>query len=272
MKEMTLEDTIDIRKTILDMFHRLCQENNLQYSLGYGTLLGAVRHGGMIPWDDDIDVVMPREDYDRLEAMYKDPSCQDRYQFVNHRNHPEIKTKIGYYIDFMTLVEVAGIKKEYNGIHIDVYPIDVMPCDRRTQKKYYRKRKWLHFLIRAKDVHPDVLKGWKRMIRRIVQHIFSPVNQDEVLDELNSEAKLFMNVPENQKQSVCCYCETGEPLCFPYSTLTEYQLYNYDGKQYPGFKNYDAPLTAWYGDYMTPPKEEDRHRRGHKWVRYFYKD
>ena len=95
---------------------------------------------------------------------------------------------------------------------------------------------------------------------------------DKVLDELNSVAKMYMDIPVEQRKKACCYCESGAPQCFPYSVVTEYTLYDYDGKKYYGFKDYDAPLKAWYGDYMTPPKESDRQRPGHKWVRYLYKE
>lgn len=272
MREISFEEIIEIRRTLLDVFHRLCEERGLKYSLGYGTLLGAVRHKGMIPWDDDIDLVMPREDFDRLEAMYSDPACQDRYQFVDHRNHPEIKTKIGYFIDFATQMEVAGQAKKYHGIHIDIYPVDVLPSEPVELARALRKRALLHFLIRFKDVHPEILKGRQKLVRQIVKLVFSPIDQDKVLDQLNSLAKSWVNLPEEQRKMVCCFCESGVPQEFPYSVITEYAMYDYDGKRYYGFKDYDSPLTAWYGDYMTPPKEEDRQLPEHRWVRYLYKE
>ena len=272
MREISQDETIEIRRNLLDVFHHLCQKNGLQYSLGYGTLLGAVRHKGMIPWDDDIDLIMPRADYDKLETLYCNRDCKDRYQFVNHRNHPEIKTKIGYFTDLSTRMEVAGHVKEYHGIHIDIYPVDILPDDPSELAGLLKKRNLLHWLIRAKDVHPEVLKGKQRWIRQFVKVIFSPINQDKVLDQLNSLAKSYAGIPEGRRKTVCCFCESGAPQSFPYSVITEYALYDYDGKQYYGFKDYDAPLTAWYGDYMTPPKEEDRQSPEHKWVRYLYKE
>lgn len=272
MREITQDETIEIRRNLLEVFHQLCQENGLKYSLGYGTLLGAVRHKGMIPWDDDIDIVMPRKDYDQLEKMYAAMDSRDRYQFVNHRNHPEIKTKIGYFIDFTTRMEVAGVVNEYQGVHIDVYPVDVLPTGSVAKAKYLMKRKMLHKLIRGKDVHPELLNGKQKLIRQIVKILLSPVKQDKILDRLNSVAKMYAYIPEDRRKTVCCYCEAGSPQCFPYSVITEYVLYDFDGKQYFGFRNFDAPLKAWYGDYMTPPKEEDRHRPNRKWVRFLYKE
>ena len=272
MREITQDEAIGIRKSILDAFHALCREHDLRYSLGYGTLLGAVRHKGMIPWDDDVDVVMPRSDYDRLEAMYSASDCTDRYQFVSHRNHPEIKTKIGYFIDFATRMEVAGTVNEYHGVHIDVYPIDVLPPAGIEREKYLKKRRRLHFLIAAKDVHPELFRGRQKWIRQAVKLLFAAADRDKLLDDLNSLAKKYQGMPEEQKQTVCCFCETGSPQCFPYRVIMEYELYDYDGKQYYGFKDYDAPLRSWYGEYMTPPPLSERRRPEHKWVRCVYKD
>ena len=132
--ELTQEQCIEIRKTLLYEFHKYCETHGVRYSLGYGTLLGAVRHGGMIPWDDDIDVIVPRSDFERLNKLNTKNNCLERYQFVSHRNHPEIKTKIAYFIDFNTITETAFKFNEYHGVHIDIYPVDVVPngCSRKS--------------------------------------------------------------------------------------------------------------------------------------------
>ena len=86
MKKLNVEEYKNLLKELLIKFDKLCQENNLKYSLAYGTLLGAVRHKGYIPWDDDIDVMMPREDYNKLLSIKKSietneigrASCRER--------------------------------------------------------------------------------------------------------------------------------------------------------------------------------------------------
>ena len=73
---MKIEDQIQqvwaVEQEILDVIHRICAEHGLRYALAYGTLIGAVRHGGFIPWDDDIDLVMPREDYEKLLSIWEE--------------------------------------------------------------------------------------------------------------------------------------------------------------------------------------------------------
>lgn len=272
MIEISQEQAIEIRKTILKEFHQLCEKNNLRYALAYGTLLGAVRHGGMIPWDDDIDLVMPRDDYERLCEMYPADNCKDRYQFVCNRNHPEIKTKIGYFIDYTTVTQTAGKAPDYYGIHIDVYPLDVMPNDPGERKAMLRKRKTLQQLIRLKDVHPQIMKGIQKWVRYGIQMILAPVSAEKLYKKLHTLSGKWNGLPETEKKEVCCLVESGPAIVFPYELTKEYAQYPYDGCQYPSFKDYDTPLRAWYGDYMQLPPENERIRIPHKWVRYYKKD
>ena len=74
MKEMTMDDVKAVSLDVLQEFHDFCEANGLRYSLGFGTLLGAIRHKGFIPWDDDVDVVMPRPDYERFFELYRNTS------------------------------------------------------------------------------------------------------------------------------------------------------------------------------------------------------
>ena len=70
MRQIDLEEKKKIQLEILDSIHSFCLHNDIKYSLGYGSLLGAVRHGGFIPWDDDIDIIMLRDDYTRFESLF----------------------------------------------------------------------------------------------------------------------------------------------------------------------------------------------------------
>ena len=273
MREIDQEHATIIRKNILKAFHEICKENEINYSLGYGTLLGAVRHGGMIPWDDDVDVVVLREDFEKLYSLYSSGNCIDKYQFVCHKNHPEIKTKIGYFIDYSTITETAYKTNEYHGIHVDVYPIDVVPNKWFQKKVLFTKRAFLQLLIRAKDVHPNVVNKWnQKIIRQLVLFVCLPFSYDRALDKLQDVAKRYMNIPENEKKTGCVIVDSEGPSLFPYALTKEYQLYQYDDNKYWGYKDYDTLLKTWYGDYMTPPPETKREKPKHEFVRFFYKD
>ena len=272
MVEISQEQAIEIRRTLLSEFHQLCEKNNWRYALAYGTLLGAVRHGGMIPWDDDIDLVMPREDYERLCEMYPTNNCKDRYQFVCNRNHPEMKTKIGYFIDYTTVTETVGNAPDYYGIHIDVYPLDIMPNDAKERQSLFRQRKVLQLLIRLKDLHPQTMKGVQKLARYLVMLLLTPVSVEKLYARLHALAGRWHAMPESERKEVCCLVEAGPAIVFPYAVTKKYKLYPYDGCEYPSFEDYDTPLRAWYGDYMQLPPESERVRIQNKWIRYFKKD
>ncbi|MBR5974604.1 MAG: LicD family protein [Clostridiales bacterium] len=272
MIELQPKQVIEIRKRLLDEFDKMCTEKGLKYSLAYGTLLGAIRHKGMIPWDDDIDVVMTREEYEKLVAIYRAPDCKDRFQFVSHRNHPEIKTKIGYFIDFDTITETAHKTNEYHGVHIDVYPLDIMPNSSLKLKIMLMRWWFLQKIIRAKDVHPEVMHGAGKLLRKMVLLAVAPFSYDRTLEKLHKVARKYENMPESERRSTCVFCESEEPVFYPYAATKEYALYEYDGKQYPGFKDYDCFLKTWYGDYMTPPPQSAQHPVDRAFVHFYMKD
>ena len=81
MNELTLDELKGIEFDILKHFDAFCKEHNIRYYLAYGTLLGAIRYKKFIPWDDDVDVLVPREDYERLLKIYKDNAQYKLYAF-----------------------------------------------------------------------------------------------------------------------------------------------------------------------------------------------
>lgn len=139
---ITEEDSNKIKKVLLELlckFDDFCKKNDLTYYLFAGTLLGAVRHKGFIPWDDDIDVVMPLEDYHRLINM--DPKCVSDDTFVqSYKSDPE------FIQSFMKLRKDGTIFKEFltqhwnihHGIYIDIFPMDGIPDDPKEERKYFK--------------------------------------------------------------------------------------------------------------------------------------
>ena len=127
MREMSLNEVKSCSLDILKKVDYFCKENNITWWLCAGTLLGAARHKGFIPWDDDIDIMLPREEYEKLLRLFP---TQGRYRFLTSENTKDFPYAFGKIVDTTTL-KVEPIPKRYQkiGVDIDVFPIDNFPED-----------------------------------------------------------------------------------------------------------------------------------------------
>ena len=153
---------------MLSIFHNLCMDNNLRYSLAAGTLLGAIRHHGFIPWDDDVDVMMPRADFERLKMLeYKLPNG---FRFSDFGSFGS-----GFRLPYLKLINTSiraqedvweGVIEEY--LWIDIFPLDKIPSDETLNRKIIRKQKnrlSLAFLVAGNQ---NAYRGYKRAIKKFI--------------------------------------------------------------------------------------------------------
>ena len=138
MRRITDEEYKQIVLDILLRIDHLCKHNNLRYMISYGTLLGAVRHQGFIPWDDDIDIVMPRKDYDLLCKVVNKSDCNLR--FLCPETSEDTIYPYGKICDIRTkLKESNFIEVEGYGAYVDVFPLDYLPDSDKEEMKLYKK-------------------------------------------------------------------------------------------------------------------------------------
>ena len=128
MERMSKEELRKTQIGILDYFTNICEENGINYFLTYGTLLGAIRHKGYIPWDDDIDVAMLREDYDKLIDVFN-TNNNSRYRFSCVENDPLCMYPFGKIIDENTILYERGEQGIEIGVYIDVFVYDNAPME-----------------------------------------------------------------------------------------------------------------------------------------------
>ena len=123
MKQITdIHELRQLQMGILDHVHAFCEANGLTYFLSSGMLIGAVRHGGYIPWDDDIDIYMPRCDYERFLQIYSDPSGV--YRAIDPQRDPKYYYTFAKVIDQRTLMLEKEVKGYEIGVYIDIFPLD----------------------------------------------------------------------------------------------------------------------------------------------------
>ena len=156
MKKLQLSEVKQIELDILKNFASFCNEHNLNYVLAYGTLLGCIRHNGFIPWDDDIDVFMLRDDYEKLLSMknlFEDKFSKLKFKNLGDKDYPFGFLKI---TDDTTRVEEKEIESKYQyGIWIDIFPLDKVSADK---KKHLRNIKKIDFWnkILVKSIIPEL--------------------------------------------------------------------------------------------------------------------
>ena len=142
MRELKLEEIQGILLDIMTDIDSFCRENNIRYIISSGTLLGAVRHKGFIPWDDDADMFMPREDFDRFVKIYKGRKYHLLY---NTRNEKEFFAAAYAKISDPGTANAAEKKSKCRyGVNVDIFPLDSVPEDPKLRHSYMHQVMRLH--------------------------------------------------------------------------------------------------------------------------------
>lgn len=240
---------------ILDEVVRVCDKLGLKYFLAEGTLLGAVRHQSHIPWDDDLDIVMPREDFDCLmEACRTELSNRYYLQFSN--------TFDNHYLSFAKIRKKNTVINEYNlkdlnlpkEIFIDVFPLDYTNNFEHFSKKIIGKIIKAIGLVTADKVGISTASN---LLQRAIVLLLKPFS----LKQLNRFRKWIMT-RENKRETkyyinYASFYSTSRET-FEKSDFGDGVMLEFSGRQYKVPENYDSVLTRIYGDYMQLPPEEDR--------------
>lgn len=228
-------------------FHRICEKNAITYQLADGSLLGAIRDGGQIPWDYDVDVFVPYEEKDKLiEALKQELS--DKYYFYC----PEVNKKCRH---FMMRVTPKGYRSEY--LHVDVFYITGTPDTDAERKKYTKEIAKLSEIRFAKFVRiSDAAYGHpKYAVKLLIKKLCC-------IKYINSDTtKLYRQLCskyEAKKTEYCCNASVyAQEMLYP-SKMWESELRHTDCGEFRVPKCYDTILTACYGNYTKLPPLENR--------------
>ena len=267
--EVTMETELKkLQKVELNMLkeiHTICEAHRIKYFLIAGTLLGAVRHGGFIPWDDDIDIGMPRPDYDKFAqiARQKLPECMDIQAYNSHNYYPINFIKV---IDKRTrLIEEARKDSEHvSGVYIDVFPIDGSPNNRILRKLHYLHVKIYRLLIAYCCCNESIIKdnGLKRMIKLSIMHIVKILEKLGFLKISYLHKKLDNLLKKYDYDSSLIVCNYlggwGQREFVPKEYIGKGAPIMFEGHVFWGVEKPHDYLVKVYGDYMKLPPEEER--------------
>lgn len=257
--QMTDEEREKLQKVELEMLievDRVCRKHNINYSLDGGTLLGAVRHKGFIPWDDDIDIIMLREEYCKFKVACLEDLDQERFFLQDYETDPYYRW--GYAkirrnnTQFIRLGQEKS--KQHAGVFVDIFVVDNVPDHPILRKLHlqacYLIRKGLYSEI-GKYVEPH-------KIRRTVYKMMSAIPRDTLFKYRN---KLANRCNKHRTELISHYTLEYPKRCvygLPRSCFDERVELDFEGYKFYAFKNYNLYLSMYYGNYMELPPEKDR--------------
>jgi len=264
---LSVSDLKRIQLDILMDVARLWLRHGLTYFLAYGTLIGAVRHGGFIPWDDDIDIILPRPDYDRLVALLQ-TEAPPHYRFIDYRDNWRIPFNFGKVIDTRTvLVPESRFRDELTlGVGIDLFPLDGVPRRSRAKKWHFRKTWLLNRLLTLGSLDNSVPRPLpKRLLIGAVQWVMAPPVIRLCHRLLENISRRYSVEDADEVASLVAGGGTGEIM--PKRWLGSGRPVRFEDAEFMAPDDYHAYLTSIYGDYMQPPPPWERriHHRFQEW-------
>lgn len=240
---------------ILKVIDGICAVHGLRYSLYAGTLLGAVRHQGFIPWDDDLDICMPREDYDRLIALW-DTVAPKGYLLQNKENTPRFTqsfTKIRK--DHTTfLQDEKEIGAYHTGIFVDIFPVDRIP-DRKLRRMLFY---WhgMQYQLYTREFVPPKAGRLTRLVSAILLKMTPadrrPAKRQKLLNKLTAYNG------DRSLQTVTIETVGSMKQHHTADMIDNYVRLPFGADEFQCFADWDHHLHTKYGDYMKLPPEEER--------------
>lgn len=257
-KKIELQEMKKIQLEILKYVHEICTENNIKYFLMAGSLLGAIRHDGFIPWDDDIDIALAHDDYLRLLNILKE-SKHKLYTLLDH------STQSDYFYPFAKLVDSRTIMTEDNfrdienyGVYIDIFSYHGLPDDEREREKHYKKIK----KIQRQIFHFSLKNPYQgNIIKKLAKIPFVYYARKRGIEKILDDYNKILTTYDVHKTK---YAISNYPIYDKNSEIQKSHLLN--NVRYHRFENidvlilceYDEWLKITYGDYMQLPPLNER--------------
>lgn len=270
-----MEKLSDIQKEelkIMRTIDSICTDKKMKYMLSDGTLLGAIRHKGFIPWDDDMDIAMNRDEFEKFDSLlrsgYLNPKDYHYQSFKTYKYYPSEATKVRTNNVHIS-EKVSRTQKGYFGAWVDIFPYDNVPDDYKLRVQQFNKihkyNRILYFSLLIRETDRD--KGIKKFAKKIFR----------LINEILHPVYFFIPIIVRKRHEVITQyntIETSEKANFGYMFYENYEEFSrtivpaevfddlieleFHGYKFLGPTRYDEILTRSYGDYMKIPDIEER--------------
>ncbi len=260
-QQLSLKELRQLEFEMLVLLRDFCEEHQLRYFLSNGTLLGAVKYKGFIPWDDDIDIFLPRKDYDYFIEHFVD---SEQYQLFS----PE-RVK-GYAFPFAKLCDRTTRREEPNnnngavlGVDVDIFPLDAW--DENAQKHAKKQAKRMIWLRLAKNRTITARNPLKRVFKKAAARVCKQFGSTYFVNRLKEAAR---SSTQNPTYMGCVVWPVyGVREVVPASVFSETVQVEFEGERFSAPAGYDIYLRSLYGDYEQDPPLE-KQKTHHRFVAY----
>lgn len=251
MKEVEIDAYKRIPLEIMSEVAEFCEYNKINYSLAYGSLLGAVRHKGYIPWDDDIDIYMLREDYEKFRKMFNSP----QYKIIDIRSNSNYPICVSKVYDIRTFYYFKNRIKRGWGLFIDIFVLDNIPDDNVERNKWFKKiddLKELNSLKNSDFCGMWFTNGYRRRLKMLISRLI-PVSSAYIHRKIEE-----LSIKYNGLSTKFIASSIKKDHLYRREWFDNYEMLEFEGRKFKVSKCYDQILKTLYGDYMQLPPEEQR--------------
>lgn len=266
LKEIELQEMQNIELKILEYVDSICKKNGINYYLDSGTLLGAVRHKGFIPWDDDIDIIVFRKDYDLLLNLLS--TNEGYYKLFTKENTDNYFYLFAKVVDTRTTIIEEGTRLIPGyGVFLDIFPIDYYPIEEKSRNMFLNKlniyRKFIGYSVLSEEAYSAL-----SFFRKFKYNLSKAYGWKRGLRKIENLCKKQMYVESDYAVNIVASSDPNRMV--PTSVFEGFETLEFEGEQYPVPKKYDDYLKILYGNYMEIPSEENR-VTNHK-IRAYWKE
>ena len=260
MKKLTLREIQQTELGIMLEFDRISRANGLKYSLFAGTMLGAVRHRGFIPWDDDIDITMPRPDYERLVELGRSPGFWPEHLHMLCFEEGTLDAPFMKILDTRTVMSEKNYKERNVGsLWIDIFPVDSLPEKREDKVKYYKKCLFLSKLNVAAAARTGFgSSGLKIVLKAVFIKPLALLIGRKRIAALLKKMALKTSYGSTPECGLTVWGYDGPCQALKISEYEDITELEFEGHMLSCTAAWDKNLTGIFGDYMQLPPEGER--------------